>query len=69
NEDRRGDFKKPFHKDGFHKDGFKRDGMKRDGFKKDGDRFDRRDNRNERRNFSYENGPRRNSDGTISYPS
>ena len=66
--DDRHDNRKP-RRDGFHKDGVKHEGFKRDGFKKDGDRFDRRDNRNERRNFSYENGPRRNSDGTISYPS
>ena len=74
-----------FHKDGFHKDGFHKDGFHKDSFKNHGEhrlenrdsnrashsenRYNRYDKRVEDRNFSYENGPRRNSDGTISYPS
>lgn len=43
-----------FHKDGFHKGGFKKnDSRKRDS----------------KSSFRFENGPRRNSDGTVSYPS
>ena len=76
-----GDFRKDgvkrngFHKDGFHKDGFKNHGERRLE-NRDSNRASHSENRNNRydkrvedRNFSYENGPRRNSDGTISYPS
>lgn len=76
-----GDFRKDgvkrngFHKDGFHKDGFKNHGERRLE-NRDSNRASHSENRNNRydkrvedRNFNYENGPRRNSDGTISYPS
>ena len=69
-----------FHKDGFHKDGFHKDGFKNHGERRlenrdsnrashSENRYNRYDKRVEDRNFNYENGPRRNSDGTISYPS
>lgn len=69
-----------FHKDGFHKDGFNKDGFKNHGELRlenrdsnrashSENRYNRYDKRAEDRNFNYENGPRRNSDGTISYPS
>ena len=43
-----------FHKDGFHKSGFKKNDSKK---------------RDSKSSFRFENGPRRNSDGTVSYPS
>ena len=76
-----GDFRKDgvkrngFHKDGFHKDGFKNHGERRlenrdsNRASHSENRYNRYDKRVEDRNFNYENGPRRNSDGTISYPS
>lgn len=76
-----GDFRKDgvkrngFHKDGFHKDGFKNHGERRLENRDSNrayhseNRYNRYDKRVEDRNFNYENGPRRNSDGTISYPS
>ena len=76
-----GDFRKDgvkrngFHKDGFHKDGFKNHGERRlenrdsNRTSHSENRYNRYDKRVEDRNFNYENGPRRNSDGTISYPS
>ena len=54
-EDNRGGFRK----DGFHKDGFKKSGFKKNDSKK----------RDSKSSFRFENGPRRNSDGTVSYPS
>lgn len=76
-----GDFRKDgvkrngFHKDGFHKDGFKNHGERRlenrdsNRASHSENRYNRYDKRVEDCNFNYENGPRRNSDGTISYPS
>lgn len=43
-----------FHKDGFHKSGFKKNDSRKHDSKS---------------SFRFENGPRRNSDGTVSYPS
>lgn len=79
---RNGDFRKDFRKDS-HKDSrndFRKDSRKdfRNGDKREfreDERRDRRDRREDSRrsnaksNFNFENGPRRNSDGTMSYPS
>lgn len=76
---RNGDFHKDFHKGS--KGGFRDDRRddRRDERRDNERRFDRRDNRrddrrddrraNSRSNFRFEDGPRRNSDGTVSYPS
>jgi len=70
-----GDFHKDFHKGS--KGGFRDDRRddRRDERRDNERRFDRRDDRrdnrstNSRSNFRFEDGPRRNSDGTVSYPS
>ncbi|WP_391495722.1 hypothetical protein [Gardnerella swidsinskii] len=76
---RNGDFHKDFHKGS--KGGFRDDRRddRRDERRDNERRFDRRDNRrddrrddrrtNSRSNFRFEDGSRRNSDGTVSYPS
>lgn len=72
---RNGDFHKDFHKGS--KGGFRDDRRddRRDERRDNERRFDRRDDRrddrhaNSRSNFRFEDGPRRNSDGTVSYPS
>lgn len=76
---RNGDFHKDFHKGS--KGGFRDDRRddRRDERRDNERRFDRRDNRrddrrddrrtNSRSSFRFEDGPRRNSDGTVSYPS
>ena len=76
NNSRGGEFSKDFHKGS--KGGFRDDRRdnRRDGERRFDRRDDRRDNRRDgernassRSSFRFENGPRRNSDGTISYPS
>ena len=70
-----GDFHKDFHKGskgGFRDDRrYDRRDERRDNERRFDRRDDRRDNRstNSRSNFRFEDGPRRNSDGTVSYPS
>lgn len=72
---RNGDFHKDFHKGS--KGGFRDDRRddRRDERRDNERRFDRRDDRrddrhaNSRSNFRFEDGLRRNSDGTVSYPS
>lgn len=72
---RNGDFHKDFHKGS--KGGFRDDRRddRRDERRDNERRFDRRDDcrddrhANSRSNFRFEDGPRRNSDGTVSYPS
>lgn len=74
NNSRGGEFNKDFNKGS--KGGFHRNDDNRGGERRFDRRDDRRDNRrdgernaNSRSSFRFENGPRRNSDGTISYPS